>query len=71
MSMATCQTCTCLCWVTESTEDVCVGCPILLPLNHTTGLNFVLASLASVNNRTENISYSLLEVGRMSSQVGL
>lgn len=57
--------------MTESTEDLCVGCPSLLPLNDTTALNFVHASLVSVNNRTENISYSLLEIGRMSSQVGL
>lgn len=50
---------------------MCMGCPALLPLNDTTALNFVHASLASVNNRTENITYTLLEVGRMSAQVGL
>lgn len=60
---------TCLHWVTESAEDLCLGCPTLLPLNDTTALNFVHASLVTVNNRTENITYSLLEVGRMSSQV--
>ena len=50
---------------------MCLGCPSLVPLNDTTALNFVHASLVSVNKKTENISYSLLEVGRMSSQVGL
>lgn len=63
--------CTCLYCLAESTEDLCLGCPTLLPLNDTTALNFVLDSLVTVNNRTKNITYSLLEVGRMSSQVSL
>lgn len=61
----------CLYRLAESTEDLCAGCPALLPLNDTTALNFVLDSLVTVNNRTKNITYSLLEVGRMSAQVSL
>lgn len=53
-----------------STEDLCVGCPSLLPLNDTNALNFVQASLATFNNNTVNTAYAILEVGRMSSQVG-
>ncbi|XP_061925556.1 alpha-2-HS-glycoprotein 2 [Entelurus aequoreus] len=57
------------CKTEESTEDLCVGCPILLPLNHTTALEFVRASLATFNNFTVNTTYALLEVGRMSTQI--
>lgn len=53
----------------ESTEDMCVGCPLLLPLNHTVALDFVHASLATFNNNTKNQTFTLLEVGRMTSQV--
>lgn len=57
-------------WNTESTEDLCLGCPTLLPLNDTTALDFVHASLATFNNMTVDVTYTVLEVGRMSSQVG-
>uniref|UniRef100_A0A3Q2YJM3 Alpha-2-HS-glycoprotein 2 n=1 Tax=Hippocampus comes TaxID=109280 RepID=A0A3Q2YJM3_HIPCM len=57
------------CKTEESTEDLCLGCPTLLPLNDTTALNFVHASLATFNNNTVNTTYSLLEVGRMSTQI--
>nr|XP_046263985.1 alpha-2-HS-glycoprotein 2 [Scatophagus argus] len=57
------------CKTEESTEDLCLGCRTLLPLNDTAALGFVHASLATVNNRTENVTYTVLEVGRMSSQV--
>lgn len=53
----------------ESTEDLCVGCHTLLPLNHTLALDFVHASLATFNNNTENQTFALQEVGRMMSQV--
>lgn len=53
----------------ESTEDMCVGCPTLLPLNHTLALDFVHASLATFNNNTKNLTFTVLEVGRMTSQV--
>ncbi|MEQ2178250.1 hypothetical protein GOODEAATRI_012024, partial [Goodea atripinnis] len=52
-----------------SKEDVCLGCSTLLPLNHTQGLNFVQASLTKLNNVTQNLTYALLEVGRMSTQM--
>lgn len=54
----------------ESTEDFCAGCPILLPLNDTMALDFVQTSLVTLNNMTENITYTLAEVGRVTSQVG-
>ncbi|KAK5618730.1 hypothetical protein CRENBAI_012645 [Crenichthys baileyi] len=57
------------CKTEESREDVCLGCSTLLPLNHTQGLNFVQASLTKLNNGTPNLTYALLEVGRMSTQV--
>ncbi|XP_051943612.1 alpha-2-HS-glycoprotein 2 [Hippocampus zosterae] len=57
------------CKTEESTEDLCLGCPTLLPLNDTKALNFVHASLATFNNNTVNTTYSLLEVGRMSTQI--
>ncbi|XP_010771723.1 alpha-2-HS-glycoprotein-like [Notothenia coriiceps] len=53
----------------ESTEDLCLGCHTLLPLNDTTALNFVHTSLATFNNMNENVKYAVMEVGRMSSQV--
>ncbi|XP_038139471.1 antihemorrhagic factor cHLP-B-like [Cyprinodon tularosa] len=57
------------CKTEESREDVCVGCSTLLPLNHTQGLEFVKASLNKLNNVTQNLTYTLLDVGRMSTQV--
>ncbi|XP_077580506.1 alpha-2-HS-glycoprotein 2 isoform X2 [Stigmatopora nigra] len=57
------------CKTEESTEDLCLGCPSLLPLNDSKALDFVHASLATFNNQTLNATYSLLEVGRMSTQV--
>ncbi|RVE61460.1 hypothetical protein OJAV_G00170930 [Oryzias javanicus] len=57
------------CKTEESTEDLCLGCPTLLPLNHTAALDFVHASLTKLNNVTENLTYALVDVGRMSSQV--
>uniref|UniRef100_A0A3B4U2M8 Alpha-2-HS-glycoprotein 2 n=1 Tax=Seriola dumerili TaxID=41447 RepID=A0A3B4U2M8_SERDU len=51
-------------------EDLCLGCYSLLPLNDTAGLEFAHASLATFNNNTVNVTYTILEVGRMSSQVG-
>ncbi|XP_078119880.1 alpha-2-HS-glycoprotein-like [Sander vitreus] len=57
------------CKTEESTEDLCVGCHTLLPLNDTTALEFVQASLATFNNMTVNETYTVMEVGRMSSQV--
>ncbi|KAA8587354.1 alpha-2-HS-glycoprotein 2 [Etheostoma spectabile] len=57
------------CKTEESTEDFCVGCYTLLPLNDTTALEFVQASLATFNNMTVNGTFTVMEVGRMSSQV--
>uniref|UniRef100_A0A3P9KSB6 Alpha-2-HS-glycoprotein 2 n=1 Tax=Oryzias latipes TaxID=8090 RepID=A0A3P9KSB6_ORYLA len=57
------------CKTEESSEDLCLGCPELLPLNHTAALDFVHASLSKLNNETENVTYTLVDVGRMSSQV--
>ncbi|XP_053294481.1 alpha-2-HS-glycoprotein 2 [Pleuronectes platessa] len=57
------------CKTDESREDMCGGCFDLLPLNHTSGLDFVQASLATFNNNTGNVTYTIMEVGRMSSQV--
>ncbi|XP_062337395.1 alpha-2-HS-glycoprotein 2 isoform X1 [Osmerus eperlanus] len=58
------------CKTEESTEDICLGCPMLLPLNDTAGLELVSASLASFNNKTGNESlFALEEVGRMTSKV--
>lgn len=58
-------------WYIESTEDLCLGCPTLLPLNDTTALDMVHASLALYNNNSINATYMLLEVGRLTSQVSL
>ncbi|XP_030608588.1 alpha-2-HS-glycoprotein-like [Archocentrus centrarchus] len=57
------------CKTEESTEDFCLGCPTLLPLNDTTALDFVRVSLETFNNITVNTTHVLLEVGRMSSQI--
>ncbi|KAM8851180.1 alpha-2-HS-glycoprotein-like [Spinachia spinachia] len=57
------------CKTDESTEDLCLGCASLLPLNDTAALEFVQASLATFNNMTVNVTYAVKEVGRMSSQV--
>ncbi|KAJ0011771.1 hypothetical protein NQD34_012746 [Periophthalmus magnuspinnatus] len=57
------------CKTEESKEDICLGCPTLLSLNDTDALNFVQASLDTFNNLTKTDTFSLLEVGRMSSQV--
>ncbi|KAM6920823.1 alpha-2-HS-glycoprotein-like [Lycodopsis pacificus] len=57
------------CTTDESTEDMCFGCATLLPLNDTTALDFVHSSLATFNNRTVDVTYAVMEVGRMSSQV--
>ncbi|KAK9538923.1 hypothetical protein VZT92_004064 [Zoarces viviparus] len=57
------------CTTEESTEDMCLGCATLLPLNDTTALDFVHSSLATFNNRTVDVTYAVMEVGRMSSQV--
>ncbi|XP_035026410.1 alpha-2-HS-glycoprotein 2 [Hippoglossus stenolepis] len=61
------------CKTDESREDECEDqrgdCSDLLPLNHTLALDFVQASLATFNNNTVNKTYTILEVGRMSSQV--
>ncbi|XP_042353825.1 alpha-2-HS-glycoprotein 2 [Plectropomus leopardus] len=57
------------CKTEESTEDMCLGCPTLLPLNDTMALDFVQASLATFNNMTVDLKYIIMEVGRMSSQI--
>ncbi|XP_068604614.1 alpha-2-HS-glycoprotein-like [Brachionichthys hirsutus] len=57
------------CKTEESREDMCFGCPILLPLNNTNALDLVNASLSTLNRRTENVTFTLLEVGRLSSQL--
>ncbi|KAJ0059412.1 hypothetical protein NL108_016942, partial [Boleophthalmus pectinirostris] len=57
------------CKTEESREDICLGCPTLLSLNNTDALNFVQASLGTFNRIIKNLTFSLLEVGRMSSQV--
>ncbi|KAL3054638.1 hypothetical protein OYC64_017551 [Pagothenia borchgrevinki] len=57
------------CKTEESTEDLCLGCATLLPLNDTTALDFVNASLATFNNMNEKVTYAVMEVGRMSLKV--
>ncbi|GAA6222548.1 alpha-2-HS-glycoprotein-like [Lates japonicus] len=57
------------CKTEESTEDFCLGCHTLLPLNDTGALDFVHTSLATFNNNTVNVTYTILEVGRMSTQI--
>uniref|UniRef100_A0A1A7Z080 Alpha-2-HS-glycoprotein n=1 Tax=Iconisemion striatum TaxID=60296 RepID=A0A1A7Z080_9TELE len=57
------------CKTEESREDICLGCYSLLPLNHTAGLDFVQVSLTKLNNITENVTYALVQVGRMSAQI--
>ncbi|TNN54364.1 Alpha-2-HS-glycoprotein [Liparis tanakae] len=56
------------CKTDESTEDLCLGCATLLPLNDTTALDFVHASLGTLNKITPDTKFAILEVGRMSSQ---
>ncbi|KAJ8356787.1 hypothetical protein SKAU_G00195810 [Synaphobranchus kaupii] len=55
----------------DSAEDVCFGCPQLVPLNHTDALKIVDASLGVFNSRPDNdtAQFLLLEVDRLSSQV--
>ncbi|XP_010900295.3 alpha-2-HS-glycoprotein 2 [Esox lucius] len=58
------------CKTEESTEDLCLGCASLLPLNDTTGLALVSASLDSFNKQTGQTSlFDIMEVGRMSTQI--
>ncbi|XP_051555256.1 alpha-2-HS-glycoprotein-like [Myxocyprinus asiaticus] len=55
---------------TESTEDLCLGCPLLIPLNDTDGIQLIEASLDGFNkNHTLNTKFALFEIGRMASQV--
>ncbi|XP_034038820.1 alpha-2-HS-glycoprotein 2 [Thalassophryne amazonica] len=56
------------CKTEESTEDLCLGCPTLLPLNHTGALDFVHASFNNFNNKTDK-TFTILETGRMMSQL--
>lgn len=61
-----------ICSAETSVEDMCLGCPQLLPLNDTNALQMATASLATFNNRTANVSiskYAVLEVGRLTTQV--
>ncbi|KAG5851408.1 hypothetical protein ANANG_G00093030 [Anguilla anguilla] len=54
----------------ESREQMCVGCPVLLPLNHTDGLQMVDRSLAMFNKQSNlTTTFALLEVARLTSQV--
>ncbi|TRY53950.1 hypothetical protein DNTS_029798 [Danionella cerebrum] len=54
---------------TEIDED-CLGCPQLLPLNDTDGLQLIESSLDYFNkNNTLNATFALFEIGRMASQV--
>ncbi|XP_028988675.1 alpha-2-HS-glycoprotein 2 [Betta splendens] len=57
------------CKTEASTEDLCLGCYTLLPLNDTGALNFIHASLATFNNNTVNATYDIYQIGRMSSQI--
>ncbi|KAJ8011233.1 hypothetical protein DPEC_G00056030 [Dallia pectoralis] len=55
------------CKTEASTEDLCLGCATLLPLNDTAGLALVSASLVTFNNKTGQASlFDVLEVGRLS-----
>ncbi|XP_040000283.1 alpha-2-HS-glycoprotein 2 [Xiphias gladius] len=56
------------CETEESTVDLCTGCFTLLPLNNTAALDFVHATLATLNKNVVNVTYIILEIGRMSSQ---
>ncbi|KAK1786800.1 hypothetical protein P4O66_017192 [Electrophorus voltai] len=54
----------------ESNEDICLGCPRLVPLNDTAANQFVVASLEVFNkNHTLNATFALFEVGRLTSQI--
>ncbi|XP_029970993.1 alpha-2-HS-glycoprotein 2 [Salarias fasciatus] len=57
------------CKTEVSKEDICLGCPSLLPLNDTAAVDFVETSLGTFNNITANETFVLLEVGRLSSQL--
>ncbi|KAK2901372.1 hypothetical protein Q8A67_009487 [Cirrhinus molitorella] len=51
-------------------EDECLGCPQLVTLNDTDGLQLVQSSLDYFNkNNTLNTKFALLEIGRMGSQI--
>ncbi|XP_052403295.1 alpha-2-HS-glycoprotein 2 [Carassius gibelio] len=50
--------------------DECLGCPQLVPLNDTDGLQLIKTSLDYFNkNNTLNTKFALLEIGRMGSQI--
>ncbi|KAA0718861.1 hypothetical protein E1301_Tti011360 [Triplophysa tibetana] len=54
----------------KSAEDMCLGCPQLIPLNDTDGLQLIESSLNDFNkNQTLNSKFALFEIGRMASQV--
>ncbi|XP_067310263.1 alpha-2-HS-glycoprotein 2 [Pseudorasbora parva] len=58
------------CQTETETKDDCVGCPLLIPLNDTDGLQLIASSLDSFSkNNTLNTKFALLEIGRMSSQI--
>ncbi|KAG9329717.1 hypothetical protein JZ751_029946 [Albula glossodonta] len=54
----------------ESAEDVCLGCPQLVPLNDTSALQLVDASLGRFNRVLDNDTarFALLEVDRLATQ---
>ncbi|XP_076829233.1 alpha-2-HS-glycoprotein 2 [Brachyhypopomus gauderio] len=55
---------------TESNEEICLGCPSLIPFNDTAANQFVTASLDFFNkNQTLNSAFTLFEIGRLSSQI--
>nr|XP_055058953.1 alpha-2-HS-glycoprotein 2 isoform X2 [Misgurnus anguillicaudatus] len=54
----------------ESFEDICLGCPQLIALNDTDGVQLIEASLDVFNkNHTFNTKFALFEIGRIASQV--
>uniref|UniRef100_A0A8C1UKN4 Alpha-2-HS-glycoprotein 2 n=1 Tax=Cyprinus carpio TaxID=7962 RepID=A0A8C1UKN4_CYPCA len=54
---------------TESVDE-CLGCPQLIPLNDTDGIQLIKTSLDYFNkNNTLNTKFALLEIGRMGSQI--
>ncbi|KAJ8279618.1 hypothetical protein COCON_G00066840 [Conger conger] len=53
----------------DSREDFCGGCPTLLPLNHTDGLEVVDVALEALNRQANATTYKLVEVSRLTSQV--
>lgn len=55
----------------EQLIRVCPDCPTLLPLHDPQGLESVKAAVEKFNNDSKQTSYfKLLEVGRLSTQVG-